>query len=155
MTAEESRVMCALPTYCLLPGTGMASFRLMPVAVELFVSDGLERVVPDELSTMCSGRGGDGQVTIKLTNNEAWVLSHWLERLQMTDPSRVVEDPAVWAPIHRMPERWTRNCPSCSGPTTISGLRRTGRGAATGIEQQGSRPLAPAVERIPDSDPGR
>ena len=44
----------------------------------------------------------DGQVTIKLTSDEALVLSHWLERLQMTDLSRVVDDPAVWTPIHRI-----------------------------------------------------
>jgi hypothetical protein len=44
----------------------------------------------------------DGQVTIKLTSDEALVLSHWLERLQMTDLGRVVDDPAVWAPIHRI-----------------------------------------------------
>ncbi|BCL18233.1 hypothetical protein GCM10017668_00760 [Streptomyces tuirus] len=37
----------------------------------------------------------DSQVTIKLTSDEALVLSHWLERLQMTDLSRVVDDPAV------------------------------------------------------------
>ncbi|MFF6837089.1 hypothetical protein ACFY84_35710 [Streptomyces sp. NPDC012438] len=41
-------------------------------------------------------------MTIKLTSDEALVLSHWLERLQMTDLSRVVDDPAVWAPIHRI-----------------------------------------------------
>lgn len=45
---------------------------------------------------------GDGQVTVKLTSDEALVLSHWLEKLQMTDLSRVVDDPAVWAPIHRI-----------------------------------------------------
>ncbi|GGZ87485.1 hypothetical protein [Streptomyces bluensis] len=28
------------------------------------------------------------------------MLSHWLEKLQMTDLNRVVDDPAVWAPIH-------------------------------------------------------
>ena len=44
----------------------------------------------------------DGQVTIKLSSDEALVLSHWLEKLQMTDPRRVVDDPAVWAPIHRI-----------------------------------------------------
>nr|WP_250571333.1 hypothetical protein [Streptomyces sp. Tu10] len=44
----------------------------------------------------------DGQVTIKLTSDEALVLSHWLEKLQMTDLSRVVDDPEVWAPIHRI-----------------------------------------------------
>jgi hypothetical protein len=42
---------------------------------------------------------GDSQVTIKLTSDEALVLSRWLERLQMTDLSQVVDDPAVWAPI--------------------------------------------------------
>ncbi|MFI6693089.1 hypothetical protein ACIBLA_15225 [Streptomyces sp. NPDC050433] len=45
---------------------------------------------------------GDSQVTIKLTTDEALVLSHWLEKLQMSDLSRVVDDPAVWAPIHRI-----------------------------------------------------
>lgn len=45
---------------------------------------------------------GESQVTIKLTSDEALVLSHWLEKLQMTDLSRVVDDPAVWAPIHRV-----------------------------------------------------
>ncbi|MFF4557691.1 hypothetical protein [Streptomyces sp. NPDC001422] len=42
----------------------------------------------------------DSWVTIKLTRDEALVLSHWLEKLQMTDLSQVVDDPAVWAPIH-------------------------------------------------------
>ncbi|MFI1583647.1 hypothetical protein [Embleya sp. NPDC020630] len=45
---------------------------------------------------------GDEHVTIKLTSDEALVLSDWLYRLQMTDLSRVVEDSAVWAPIHRI-----------------------------------------------------
>ncbi|MEV4451700.1 hypothetical protein [Streptomyces mirabilis] len=44
----------------------------------------------------------DSEVTFKLTSDEALVLSHWLEKLQMTDLSRVVDDPAVWAPIHRI-----------------------------------------------------
>ncbi|MGQ3551260.1 hypothetical protein [Streptomyces rochei] len=43
----------------------------------------------------------DSQVTIKLTGDEALVLSHWLEKLQMRDLSRVVDDPAVRVPIHR------------------------------------------------------
>ncbi|MGC9439541.1 hypothetical protein [Streptomyces sp. WG5] len=42
------------------------------------------------------------QLTIKLASDEALVLSHWLENLQMTDLSRVVDDPAVCAPIHRI-----------------------------------------------------
>ncbi|MFD9466982.1 hypothetical protein [Streptomyces sp. NPDC060027] len=33
----------------------------------------------------------DSQVTIKLTSDEALVLSHWLEN-QMTDLSQVVDD---------------------------------------------------------------
>ncbi|WP_406466373.1 hypothetical protein OHB07_39090 (plasmid) [Streptomyces sp. NBC_00111] len=42
------------------------------------------------------------QITIKLTPDEALVLSDWLERVQMTDLSRLVDDEAVWAPIHRL-----------------------------------------------------
>ncbi|MFD3537551.1 hypothetical protein [Streptomyces sp. NPDC058664] len=45
---------------------------------------------------------GDSQVTIKLTSDEALVLLDWLEKLQMTSLSRVVDDPAVWAPIQRI-----------------------------------------------------
>ncbi|WP_327352712.1 hypothetical protein [Streptomyces sp. NBC_01304] len=45
---------------------------------------------------------GDGQVTIELTGDEALVLSHWLGELQMTDLRHVVDDPALWAPIHRI-----------------------------------------------------
>lgn len=44
----------------------------------------------------------DEQITIKLTPDEALVLSDWLERVQMTDLSRLVDDVAVWAPIHRL-----------------------------------------------------
>ncbi|MFJ5879991.1 hypothetical protein [Kitasatospora cineracea] len=44
----------------------------------------------------------DEDVTIRLTSDEALVLSHWLERLQTTELSRTVGDPAVWAPIHKI-----------------------------------------------------
>ncbi|WP_329166832.1 hypothetical protein OG709_17255 [Streptomyces sp. NBC_01267] len=44
----------------------------------------------------------ESQITIKLTSDQALVLSHWLEKLQMTDLSRVIDDPAVWSPIHRI-----------------------------------------------------
>ncbi|WP_328868757.1 hypothetical protein OHT76_00865 [Streptomyces sp. NBC_00287] len=44
----------------------------------------------------------DSQVTIKLTSDQALVLSDWLEKLQMTDLGRVIDDPAVWSPIHRI-----------------------------------------------------
>lgn len=30
------------------------------------------------------------------------MLSHWLERLEMTELSEMVDDPAVWAPIHKI-----------------------------------------------------
>lgn len=41
-------------------------------------------------------------MTIKLTSDEALVMSHWLERLEMTELSELVDDPAVWAPIHKI-----------------------------------------------------
>ncbi|WP_405884400.1 hypothetical protein OG747_41000 [Streptomyces sp. NBC_01384] len=44
----------------------------------------------------------DTEITIKLTSDEALVLSDWLERVQMTDLSRLVDDPAAWAPIHKL-----------------------------------------------------
>ncbi|MET9585096.1 hypothetical protein ABZY10_18690 [Streptomyces sp. NPDC006539] len=42
------------------------------------------------------------EIIIKLTPDEALVLSDWLERVQMTNLSRLVDDEAVWAPIHRI-----------------------------------------------------
>ncbi|MCL2734574.1 MAG: hypothetical protein FWE15_31735 [Actinomycetia bacterium] len=42
------------------------------------------------------------EITIKLTRDEATILSDWLERLQMTGLSNTVDDPAAWAPIHRI-----------------------------------------------------
>ena len=42
------------------------------------------------------------EITIRLTCDEALVLSDWLERVQMTDLSRLVDDPAAWAPIHKI-----------------------------------------------------
>lgn len=59
---------------------------------------------------------GDGQITIELTADEALVLSHWLERLQMTDLSRVVDDPAVWAPIHRIAGTLDKALPELFAP---------------------------------------
>ncbi|MFD6294356.1 hypothetical protein ACFWFU_06075 [Streptomyces sp. NPDC060235] len=44
----------------------------------------------------------DEQISIKLTPDEALVLSDWLERVQMTDLSCLVDDEAVWIPIHRL-----------------------------------------------------
>ncbi|MEW2621292.1 hypothetical protein [Streptomyces sp. NPDC048106] len=59
---------------------------------------------------------GDSQVTIKLTSDEALVLSHWLEKLQMTDLSRVVDDPAVWGPIHRIAGTLDKALPELFAP---------------------------------------
>ncbi|MEU3400700.1 hypothetical protein [Streptomyces filamentosus] len=59
---------------------------------------------------------GDNQVTIKLTGDEALVLSDWLERLQMTDLGRVVDDPAVWAPIHRIAGTLDKSLPGLFAP---------------------------------------
>ncbi|MDX3098330.1 hypothetical protein PV417_28030 [Streptomyces sp. ME19-03-3] len=42
------------------------------------------------------------EIIIKLTSDEALVLSDWLEQVQMTDVSRLVDDAAVWAPLHRI-----------------------------------------------------
>jgi hypothetical protein len=42
------------------------------------------------------------EIVIRLTRDEALVLSEWLERLQMADLGRVVDDSAVWAPLHRI-----------------------------------------------------
>ncbi|MFD8022200.1 hypothetical protein ACFXJO_18050 [Streptomyces lavendulae] len=57
-----------------------------------------------------------GQVTIELTSDEALVLSHWLEKLQMTDLRRVVDDPALWAPIHRMAGTLDKALPGLFAP---------------------------------------
>ncbi|MFI1386400.1 hypothetical protein [Embleya sp. NPDC020886] len=59
---------------------------------------------------------GDGQVTITLTSDEALVLSDWLYRLQMTDLSRVVDEPAVWAPIHRIAGTLDKALPELFAP---------------------------------------
>ncbi|RDD85148.1 hypothetical protein [Streptomyces parvulus] len=58
----------------------------------------------------------DSQVTIKLTNGEALVLSHWLEKLQTRDLGRVVDDPAVWAPIHRIAGTLDKTLPELFAP---------------------------------------
>ncbi|MER7983076.1 hypothetical protein [Streptomyces sp. NPDC095817] len=43
----------------------------------------------------------DPDIFIRLTPDEALVLSDWLERVQMTDLSRLI-DGAAWAPLHRI-----------------------------------------------------
>ncbi|MFJ8629197.1 hypothetical protein [Streptomyces sp. NPDC093568] len=42
------------------------------------------------------------EIIIKLTSDEALVLSDWLEQVQMTDLGRLVGDAAVRAPLHRI-----------------------------------------------------
>jgi len=42
------------------------------------------------------------EIIIKLTPDEALVLSDWLEQVQMTDLGRLVGNAAVWAPLHRI-----------------------------------------------------
>ncbi|MFI0739056.1 hypothetical protein ACH4PU_13350 [Streptomyces sp. NPDC021100] len=44
----------------------------------------------------------NAEIVIRLTPDEALVLSDWLERVRMTGLSRLVDDPAVWAPVHRL-----------------------------------------------------
>ncbi|MFD3789754.1 hypothetical protein [Streptomyces cyaneofuscatus] len=43
----------------------------------------------------------NAEIIVKLPPDEALVLSDWLEKVQMTDLSRLVDDEAVWAPLHR------------------------------------------------------
>ncbi|MFF7988047.1 hypothetical protein ACFZDK_55200 [Streptomyces sp. NPDC007901] len=51
------------------------------------------------------------EIIIKLTPDEALVLSDWLvEQVQMTDLSRLVGDAAVWAPFTALLERSTSRC---------------------------------------------
>ncbi|MEU8344793.1 hypothetical protein AB0C74_24090 [Spirillospora sp. NPDC048832] len=38
----------------------------------------------------------------RLSADQALVLSDWLQRVQMTDLSRIVDDPAVWSPFHKI-----------------------------------------------------
>jgi hypothetical protein len=58
----------------------------------------------------------DGQVTIRLTDDEALVLSDWLEKLQTTGLGRVVDDPAVWEPIHRISGTLDKALPGLFAP---------------------------------------
>ncbi|MFE3829423.1 hypothetical protein [Streptomyces sp. NPDC059092] len=66
----------------------------------------------------------NAEIIIKLTPDEGLVLSDWLERVQMTDLSRLVGDEAVRAPVHR---------PAGTLDTRTPDLPR-GRGAQRGGE---------------------
>lgn len=58
----------------------------------------------------------DPEITIKLTRDEATILSDWLERLQMTDLSNAVDDPAARAPIHRIADQLDKMLPALFFP---------------------------------------
>lgn len=60
---------------------------------------------------------------------------HWLEKLQMTDLSRVVNDPAVWAPIHRIAGTLDKTLPELFRLTMASGLRPLGSGFGRRTDQ--------------------
>lgn len=44
------------------------------------------------------------------------VLSDWLERVQMTDLRRLVDDAAVWAPLHRIAGTLDKSLPEIFAP---------------------------------------
>ncbi|MFL9680599.1 MULTISPECIES: hypothetical protein [Streptomyces] len=56
------------------------------------------------------------EITIKLTLDEATILSDWWDRLQMTGPSDTVDDPAAWAPIHRIAGQRNKMLPALFFP---------------------------------------
>lgn len=53
---------------------------------------------------------------IQLSADEALVLSDWLERVQMTDLSHLVDDPAVWAPLRRIAGTLDKALPAIFAP---------------------------------------
>ncbi|MCC3768432.1 hypothetical protein [Streptomyces sp. UNOC14_S4] len=53
----------------------------------------------------------NSDITITLTPDEALVLSDWLYCVQMTDLSRMVDDTAVWAPLHKISGTLDKNLP--------------------------------------------
>ena len=58
----------------------------------------------------------ESDVTIRLTRDEATVLSDWLERLRMTGLSSTADDPAAWAPIHRIAGQLDKMLPTLFFP---------------------------------------
>ncbi|WP_017600519.1 hypothetical protein [Nocardiopsis lucentensis] len=47
--------------------------------------------------------GAGDDVTLRLTRDQALVLSDWLDRMEGADAfARVVDDPAVWSALHRI-----------------------------------------------------
>jgi hypothetical protein len=56
------------------------------------------------------------EFVIKLSADEALVLSDWLYRVQMTDLSRIVDDPAVWSPLHKIASTFDTTLPWIFAP---------------------------------------
>ncbi|MGW0769285.1 hypothetical protein [Streptomyces sp. NPDC002676] len=51
------------------------------------------------------------EILIRLTPVEALVLSDWLEQVQMTNLSRLIDDAAVWAPLHHIAATLDKSLP--------------------------------------------
>jgi hypothetical protein len=91
------------------------------------------------------------EIIIKLTSDEALVLSDWLERVQMTDLSRLVDDEAVWAPIHRLAGTLDKSLPGVFAADygeRLDAARRRLRPASDDLAGMSSRP-DPPPERPP------
>lgn len=54
--------------------------------------------------------------TVTFSPDEALVLSDWLWRLEMTDLGGVVDDAAVWAPLHRISRTLDTTLPDIFAP---------------------------------------
>ncbi|MFE7778885.1 hypothetical protein ACFU5O_34415 [Streptomyces sp. NPDC057445] len=64
------------------------------------------------------------EIIIKLTSDEALVLSDWLERVQMTDLSRLVDERRSGRPFIGWPERSTSPCLGSSQRTMANAWTR-------------------------------
>ncbi|WP_344902293.1 hypothetical protein [Actinomadura meridiana] len=56
------------------------------------------------------------EFVVRLSADEALVLSEWLERVQMTELSRIVDDPAVWRPLHKIAGTLDKSLPWIFAP---------------------------------------
>lgn len=86
------------------------------------------------------------------------MLSDWLEFVQMTDLSRIVDDPAVWSPLHRIAGTLHRALPWIFTPdyaerlaaARAPSLPTTRRSRPTGSEHETDLPkLAVAASQAP------
>ncbi|MEU8803276.1 hypothetical protein [Spirillospora sp. NPDC048819] len=83
------------------------------------------------------------QVVINLSADEALVLSDWLERVQMTDLSHLIDDPAVWAPLHRIAGSLDTTLSAIFAPATPS----------TSPQRVNASPPTPHRSRLMNGDP--